>query len=166
MKDRTGFRFGRLVVQKRTNDHITPCGDRKVTWKCLCDCGQTVNVQTDHLRTGHTRSCGCLKKGFRDRTGIRYDKLVVIGPAKPRIGSDGYLDRKWHCKCDCGNEIDVLGGNLSTGTSRTCGHCVDPLVTAQNSFLRHYRFSATARNIVFELDKETALSLSQRDCIY
>ena len=31
-------------------------------FNCLCDCGNTTIVAMTHLRTGHTKSCGCAKK--------------------------------------------------------------------------------------------------------
>lgn len=52
-----GKRFGRLVAVKDT-------GRRKQgqsVWLCLCDCGQISEVQSSNLRSGNTRSCGCLK---------------------------------------------------------------------------------------------------------
>ena len=30
-------------------------------WNCKCDCGNEVIVAGNHLRTGHTTSCGCIK---------------------------------------------------------------------------------------------------------
>ena len=37
--------------------------------------------------------------------------------------SPKYLNQKvyWHCKCDCGNEVDVIGSLLVNGRSKTCG---------------------------------------------
>lgn len=31
-------------------------------WKCICDCEKTVVVSVGHLKSGHTKSCGCLQK--------------------------------------------------------------------------------------------------------
>ena len=31
-------------------------------WKCECDCGNIVYVEKYKLATGHTLSCGCLRK--------------------------------------------------------------------------------------------------------
>lgn len=58
MLNLSGVRFGKLVA-------IEPCGrsaDGNVIWKCKCDCGNTTTVSSNNLRTGHTRSCGCLAK--------------------------------------------------------------------------------------------------------
>lgn len=58
MIDLTGQRFGRLAA-------IKPTGERKGTafvWQCLCDCGKEHFVNSNNLRTGHVKSCGCLRK--------------------------------------------------------------------------------------------------------
>jgi len=54
--DITGQRFSKLLVlneEGRSNDG-------KVKWLCKCDCGTTVSVSGTELRSGGTRSCGCL----------------------------------------------------------------------------------------------------------
>lgn len=54
--DLTGQRFTRLTAM-RVSETRGSLGELK--WECLCDCGETVNVTTAHLRSGHTKSCGC-----------------------------------------------------------------------------------------------------------
>jgi hypothetical protein len=57
--DLVGERFGRLMVvgkEKTDTELIT----RKK--RCLCDCGREVFVDRASLRSGNTRSCGCLQK--------------------------------------------------------------------------------------------------------
>lgn len=51
-----GRRFGRLVVTEEI-ESLTP--QRK--WRCVCDCGQTRNINSYTLTSGHTSSCGCLR---------------------------------------------------------------------------------------------------------
>lgn len=57
-KDLTGKKFNRLTVlglgDKNSNGQIQ--------WKCQCDCGNIVFVPTAYLKSGHTKSCGCLSK--------------------------------------------------------------------------------------------------------
>lgn len=55
--DLTGQRFGRLVVIERADSHYK---SGAAMWKCQCDCGNITIVAGDNLRTGNTRSCGCL----------------------------------------------------------------------------------------------------------
>lgn len=54
--DLAGQRFGRLVAIKPTDNHL----GNSVIWHCQCDCGKTANVAAINLRTGSTKSCGCL----------------------------------------------------------------------------------------------------------
>lgn len=65
-KDMTGLRFGRLVVL--CEDGRTE--DRKVKWKCQCDCGNIVSVLGKLLRNGHTQSCGCLRRDKETKHGL------------------------------------------------------------------------------------------------
>ena len=56
--DRFGQRFGRLLV-------VEPGGrdrNKKVLWKCLCDCGNITTIPSGALVTGNTTSCGCALK--------------------------------------------------------------------------------------------------------
>lgn len=60
--DRTGQRYGRLLVLERAEDRISPKGAHTVQWRCKCACGKECVVSTNELRNGDTRSCGCLNK--------------------------------------------------------------------------------------------------------
>ena len=54
--DITGQKFGKLTVIKRANDI-----GNAATWLCQCDCGNTIIVQGNNLKNGHTTSCGCIR---------------------------------------------------------------------------------------------------------
>jgi hypothetical protein len=56
IKDRTGHRYGKLVVERYAglDKHSN------ALWNCVCDCGGIRVVAGYHLASGHTRSCGCL----------------------------------------------------------------------------------------------------------
>ena len=49
--------FGRLTVIERCDNK-----NNKVMWKCKCACGNVIEVSSNSLITGNTKSCGCLKK--------------------------------------------------------------------------------------------------------
>lgn len=54
-----GKKFNKLTV-------IEECDfrkDHKKVYKCLCDCGNITYVIGCHLRSGNTKSCGCLNFG-------------------------------------------------------------------------------------------------------
>ena len=52
----TGRRFGRLVVLHRAPRRP----DGRARWVCRCVCGRESVVDGKSLRSGNTRSCGCL----------------------------------------------------------------------------------------------------------
>ena len=56
-----------------------------------------------------------------DLTGNRYGRLAVIERADDRVQNNGRHRVMWKCRCDCGNEIDVLGDNLKRGRTTSCG---------------------------------------------
>lgn len=58
VKDLTGQKFGRLIVRKFS--HFTKW--RKACWACKCSCGKSTITEAGSLRSGHTASCGCLRR--------------------------------------------------------------------------------------------------------
>lgn len=58
--DIVGRRFGRLVVLAlHSNARRKPTrADRK--WLCRCDCGELTVTRGVNLRSGNTKSCGCM----------------------------------------------------------------------------------------------------------
>lgn len=55
--DITDRTFGRLTVLGR--DGASPYGTAR--WRCICSCGETLSALSTSLRSGATRSCGCLR---------------------------------------------------------------------------------------------------------
>lgn len=54
--DLTGQKFGRLTVINLLSERAK--NGMKI-YKCLCDCGNYVNVRYGNLTSGNTKSCGC-----------------------------------------------------------------------------------------------------------
>lgn len=54
-------RFGKLVVVSKADDKIANDGVHITMWNCRCDCGNMTVVDTSSLKSGHTKSCGCLQ---------------------------------------------------------------------------------------------------------
>ena len=63
-KDLTGKTFGRLTVLRQVDDFVLPDGRHRAQWLCECSCAQhnTVVVVGDRLKSGMTKSCGCISK--------------------------------------------------------------------------------------------------------
>lgn len=57
--DLTGVKFGRLTPISDCRIQM-PNGRKIVAWRCICDCGMRVVVSSCHLKSGRTKSCGCL----------------------------------------------------------------------------------------------------------
>jgi hypothetical protein len=118
-KDLTGQRFGRLIVL----EDVGRTKNRKVIWRCQCDCGSTVEVESRSLQSGKTQSCGCYKREQTskrsriDLTGQVFGRLTVledVGRTKP-----GQVI--WRCLCECGNTVDIIAGHLQSGNTQSCG---------------------------------------------
>lgn len=74
-------RFGSLIARSRV-----PRGDTgNYWWYCECDCGKTHYTTTDRLRSGHTRSCGCIIKITKPAVAPYRDEVIRIftDPDKP-----------------------------------------------------------------------------------
>ena len=78
--DLKGTLFGRLtVIKKGVPDKRYE--KVKTAWVCECSCGNTLNLTTERLRSGNTRSCGCLA---RERTILRNKHNTKHGMSKSR----------------------------------------------------------------------------------
>lgn len=51
-----------------------------------------------------------------DLTGMRFDRLLVLGRADSRNGRT-----MWKCQCDCGNTVIVGGKDMKSGKTKSCG---------------------------------------------
>lgn len=104
-----GTRFGRLTTVDHPHRRL-----KYVACKCRCDCGQELDVRVSNLRSGVTRSCGCLRRELteeRDRArraaagveiGDRIGSITVLSESD-RVGER----RFYRCRCDCGTEWTV-----------------------------------------------------------
>ena len=75
-------KFNRLTA-------IEPVGRDKwnsVLWRCKCDCGNETITTVAHLRSGHTKSCGCLMRetsainmhNITFKTGCSLERLYAV----------------------------------------------------------------------------------------
>ncbi len=132
-EDLAGRRFGRLTVLRRAE------GPGIVRWHCRCDCGKETVVSAVQLKTGKTRSCGCMKNEVSyttlELTGERFGRLTVLYRLPDGIPSPRSV---WHCRCDCGNETDVYAGSLLSGATKSCG-CLNREVSSKMHEHMHYQ---------------------------
>ena len=116
----TGMRSGNLTVIRQSDVIRRRCR----LWECRCDCGNTILTEAFNIRNGKVRSCGCIRikklKQLQERedlTGKRFGLLTVSNATEGRE----YGHILWHCRCDCGGEIDVPTTSLKSGNTQSCG---------------------------------------------
>jgi len=122
-KNLIGQKFGRLTVIERADDYVGPSGTRATKYRCLCECGNMVDVVGASLTIGYTNSCGCLHREvvrkFNDLSGQKFGKLTVI----ERFYDEEKYKRRimYRCVCECGTETIVDGNSLKRGVTKSCG---------------------------------------------
>lgn len=77
-EDMTGWKMwehgvpnSRLTVIQQTEDKICANGTRKAQWICECSCKEhkVFIALGESIKTGHTKSCGCMQKEAAAKTG-------------------------------------------------------------------------------------------------
>ena len=122
-----GKKFNRLKVFRKATEGID-YNKRKYSksyWVCMCDCGNIRIVDSYSLKTGHTKSCGCLQKEIvskissNDLVGKRFGKLIVTRKSNRKDKSGSYY---WYCDCDCGTkDLEISGHDLICRGTQSCG---------------------------------------------
>ena len=144
--DLTGMRFGKLLVIQYAYSK-----NKRAVWKCQCDCGNVCFITGRYLKQGSTKSCGCYVSQCISKLkkkpipiGTKFGKLTVMYEQKERKNNSIY----YHCKCECGNELDVQRTHLIQNETKSCG-CVrsfpeifiaDFLRKNNIKFQRQYKF--------------------------
>lgn len=83
-------KFGKLTVKQYLNHS---------KWLCVCDCGNYTEVNTTHLTSGHTQSCGCFhSKGeniianFLIKNNIAFKKEYTADDLRNKEGNKLRID--------------------------------------------------------------------------
>ena len=116
--DLTGQTFGDLTVQ-HIAEHQRKTGG--VWWTCTGGCGNTYDVPGTLLVTGRKTHCNDSshrKPHFQDITNKRFRRLVALYPLEKRSAKGSVI---WHCRCDCGTEVDYAYNELAYGNLQSCG---------------------------------------------
>lgn len=74
--DRTGERYGRLVVLSRAPNKSER--DTNARWNCRCACGRAVVAYGQDLKRGKVKSCGCLNAQRILKHGLTRTKIYRI----------------------------------------------------------------------------------------
>lgn len=93
-------RFSRLVVMS----YVGPLPKRGGLWLCQCDCGKTATVRGADLRSGNTKSCGCL---FKESARAR---LMTHGQSKTHPAYAAWCQMKRRCSNPVDTKYPLYGG--------------------------------------------------------
>jgi len=107
VKNETGNRYGRLIVTKEAGR--ARWGN--VLWRCVCDCGNMVVIRGSSLRSGNTKSCGCL----------RQENPGMLPPGQANFNKT-YLNYENHAK-QRGLSFDLTKEDFSFLTKMNCFYC-------------------------------------------
>ena len=120
--DLSGKRFGRLIVISRSDDYISPKGFKRTVWNCQCDCGNTRAVESTQLTSGHTKSCGCLRKELVSKSKTTHGK------------KNTKIYHVWQSmKCRCGNKNNKSYKDYGARGIKVCDEWLE-----ENGFLNFY----------------------------
>lgn len=78
--DLTGQRFNHLTVIE--SDKLIK---GQLFWKCQCDCGKIVSVRSADIRSGHTKSCGCIKSSGEEKIANALHELNICFETQKRF---------------------------------------------------------------------------------
>lgn len=132
--DFTGQRFGELTVLEKDKECHKNGG---VWWLCKCSCGKEYAAPATLLATGKRTHCGCRtkkKQTICDITGQTFSRLTALYPTRERDAKGSVI---WHCRCTCGNEIDVSYNNLKYCEMKSCACQKKEHDQMLRSFLTH-----------------------------
>lgn len=131
IKDITGEKYNKLTAIK----YIGKTKNGSAIWLWKCDCGNEKEIIANSVKTGNTKSCGCLKKEqnknnlkhkIKDISNKRFGFLTAI-----KYAGSCPSGAQWECICDCGNKTTVSLSHLESGITKSCGCYV-----ARNNFLK------------------------------
>lgn len=115
-----GQRYTRLTVVRENgrNKHGS------VLWLCECDCGNQIEVSTNSLHKGNTKSCGCL---YRDYINNLRPNAIKHGDSKTRLYNI-WRDMKLRCY----NEKQTGYKNYGARGIKLCDEWLNDFISFKN----------------------------------
>lgn len=109
---------------------------KRSAWLCQCDCGNTKVVKSDELKSGDTKSCGCLNDERRkERAHNLYAPLIKYHP------SETTARRVWRCNYKDG----IIFEDFYRISQLPCHYCGAGPNNIQNSARQDKKASQTAK---------------------
>ena len=126
-----GQKYGRLLVIKENTQLITNNTRKNVYWLCSCECnGNIKSYSSTHLRSGNTKSCGCLNS---EKSSLNAKKAIKAKTIyEPKIAS---ARRKWKNE-SYRNKPFILFEDFLNITQQNCTYCGIAPFAKYNYFIK------------------------------
>lgn len=154
-----------LEENKYYNDWLVVCFDkvddkRRRRYFCKCRCGYETSMVASAIATGRTKCCkSCCRLKL---VGRQFDDWVVLEYA----GVDKHQKTLWKCRCKCGKEAIVSGGNLTTHKSHCCFDCGHNVSMKSNMFPTSWWYktmrAAGQRGWQWDITEEDAFAVLEK----
>lgn len=143
-----GRTYGRLQIVRPADSRRRADGKMKRHYLCRCQCGNEISVAADNLRSGNTKSCGCLRKEKMRENRCDGSRLVhgMTGTAEYRIWA--------HLKARCTNPEDASYPNYGGRGITVC----DEWRASFEAFLKDMGVRPSARHTIERLDNQSGYS--------
>lgn len=97
----SGQVFGKLLIISRKSSYK----NMEIIWLCQCKCGNQTFVRSSHIRSGKTKSCGCL----------RIERITKHGHRRYHNGGESPTYKSWksmiqRCENFNNNRYYLYGG--------------------------------------------------------
>lgn len=102
-----------------------------VYWMCECECGVYKEISAATLKSGQSKSCGCLHKEILkerlmkkrserllSRIGDKVNEFTILKIIEERTG----YKTIFLCECSCGKKVELKEEQLYENTRQSCGH--------------------------------------------
>jgi len=102
--DMIGKKFNRLTIVSRAANE-----DTRAAWNCICDCGNNITLNGKQIRSGHTKSCGCIRKetsaiqGHKNKHSVEYVKAKLKENGFELLSEYKGILKQGKFKCLCCN---------------------------------------------------------------
>ena len=117
----SGMRFGKLIAVEPKGSNL----QGNEMWLCKCDCGSETIVNSQYLKSGKTKSCGC----YRADAAIKRNKERAQYPDKTHSKYYRLYRIYWGMKTRCYNKNEP---HYKRYGARGISICIQSLQTADS----------------------------------